>query len=316
MRKLPPLAVALLALSLFTANLSGGEKRLRIAIVPVNLNNAIFMDAIENASRAGSELGVDIIATGSPDADAGEQIRTMERLIARKFDGILLFPVDSEALREVVDRAVDSGVTVGLLNSDILGSKRAFCYGTDNYALGKTCGEKMVEIMRGEGTVAIQTGVVGMASLDERVRGFRDAIAGTGVTEVAFQANDDNVDKAVDLINAYLAENKDLDGYFVTGGWPFFVPPERLPELAEFRRRGGKFGIIDTFYPMFRFMDRPDPLADFMIGQDYAAMGYNGVDMIVRILRGGTLDRTVSHSPFEYCDADNLEEVMAGKKPW
>ncbi|MDR1612157.1 MAG: substrate-binding domain-containing protein [Planctomycetota bacterium] len=292
------------------------EKKLVVAIVPVALNNPIFVDALDSASVAGSELGVEILKNAPSNPDAAEQVKVVEGLIERKVDGILLFPVDSKALKGVVDRAVDRGIVVGILNSDIPDSRRAFYYGTDNYTLGKQCGEKMVEIMGGKGSVAVQTGVIGMDALDQRVNGFRDAIKGTGITEVAFQANDDSSEKSIELINTYLSANSNLDGYFITGGWPFFAPPESLPELAKFRRRGGKFGIVDTFYPMFQYLDRPEPLVDFMIGQDYVAMGRNGVRMIVDILRGGKVKDVISYSPLEYCDQNNMKEILAAKSAW
>ncbi len=310
-------AALLAALSLvLAAAVHAGEKKLLVAIVPVALNNPIFVDALDSASVAGDELGVEILKTAPSNPDAAEQVKVVEGLIERKVDGILLFPVDSKALKGVVDRAVERGIVVGILNSDIPDSKRAFYYGTDNYALGKMSGEKMIEVMGGKGTVVIQTGVIGMDALDQRVNGFRDAIKGTDIKEVALQANDDSSEKAIELINTYLSANTNVDGYFVTGGWPFFAPPESLPELAAFRARGGKFGIVDTFYPMFQYMDRPDPLVDFMIGQDYVAMGNNGVRMIVNLLRGGKVENVISYSPLEYCDKNNMKEVLASKTPW
>ncbi|MCC8180775.1 MAG: substrate-binding domain-containing protein [Planctomycetes bacterium] len=309
---------ALIAAMAFTlaAGIMAGERKLRVAIVPVALNNPIFVDALDSADVAGRELGVEILKNAPSNPDAAEQVKVVEGLIERKVDGILLFPVDSKALKGVVDRAVSRGIVVGILNSDIPDSKRAFYYGTDNYTLGKTCGEKMVEIMGGKGTVALQTGVIGMDALDQRVNGFRDAIKGTQIREVAYQANDDSSEKSIELINTYLSANPDLDAYFITGGWPFFAPPESLPELAKFRARGGKFGIVDTFYPMFQYMDRPDPLVDFMVGQDYVAMGYNGVKMIVDILNGGKVEQEISYSPLEYCDQSNMKQILATKTPW
>ncbi len=310
-------AALLAVMSLLLAcAVQAGEKKLLVAIVPVALNNPIFVDALNSASAAGDKLGVEILKNAPSNPDAAEQVKVVEGLIERKVDGILLFPVDSKALKGVVDRAVGKGIVVGILNSDIPDSKRAFYYGTDNYTLGKQCGEKMVEVMGGKGTVVVQTGVIGMDALDQRVNGFRDAIKGTAIKEVAFQANDDSTEKSVELINTYLSANPGLDGYFVTGGWPFFAPPDSLPELVKFRARGGKFGIVDTFYPMFQYMDRPDPLVDFMIGQDYVAMGENGVKMIVDIIRGGKVKEVISYSPLEYCDQKNMKAVKDSKTPW
>jgi ribose transport system substrate-binding protein len=291
-------------------------KKVRIAIVPVALNNPIFLDAIEAAKKAGAEIGAEIIPTASANPDAAEQVKVVEGLIEQKVDGILLFPVDSKALKGVVDKAVGKGIIVGILNSDIPDSKRAFYAGTDNYTLGKTCGENIVKLMKGKGKVVVQTGVIGMAALDERVRGFRDVIKGTQIQEVAFQANDDNMEKSVELINTYLSAHPEVDGYFVDGGWPFFAPPESLPELVKFRARGGVYGTVDTFYPMFKYLDRPDPLADFFIGQDYSAMGDYGTKTIYKLIKGGKVDQKIFYTPLEYVTKDNFKEILAKKKSW
>jgi len=294
----------------------GAAKKVRIAIVPVALNNPIFLDAIEAAKKAGAELGAEIIPTASANPDAAEQVKVVEGLIEQKVDGILLFPVDSKALKGVVDKAVEKGIIVGILNSDIPDSKRAFYAGTDNYTLGKTCGENIVKLMGGKGKIVVQTGVIGMAALDDRVRGFRDVIKGTAIEEVAFQANDDNMEKSVELINTYLSAHPEVNGYFVDGGWPFFAPPESLPELVKFRARGGIYGTVDTFYPMFKYFDRPDPLTDFMIGQDYTAMGDYGTKTIFKLINGGKVDQKVFYTPLEFVDKNNFKEVLAKKKAW
>jgi ribose transport system substrate-binding protein len=295
---------------------AGAAKKVRIAIVPVALNNPIFLDAIEAAKKAGAAIGAEILPTASANPDAAEQVKVVEGLIEQKVDGILIFPVDSKALKGVVDKAVEKGIIVGILNSDIPDSKRAFYAGTDNYSLGKTCGERIVKLMGGKGKIVVQTGTVGMAALDDRVRGFRDALKGSSIEEVAFQANDDSMEKSVELINTYLSAHPEVNGYFVDGGWPFFAPPESLPELVKFRARGGIYGTVDTFFPMFKYFDRPDPLADFMIGQDYTAMGDYGTRTIFKLINGGKVDQEVFYTPLETVTKDNFKEVLAKKKAW
>ena len=86
---------------------SSAEKKIRIAIVPVALNNPIFIDAIEASKKAGEELGIQILPTASANPDAAEQVKVVESLIEQQVDGILLFPVDSKALKGVVDKAID-----------------------------------------------------------------------------------------------------------------------------------------------------------------------------------------------------------------
>jgi ribose transport system substrate-binding protein len=316
------IALSALALSLMflsPAVFAGGKtekKAVKIAIVPVALNNPIFLDAIEASQKAGKELGAEIVVAASTNPDATEQVKVVEGLIEQQVNGIMIFPTDPVALRGVVDKAVAKGITVAFINGSKENTKCAFQAGTDNNALGKICGEKIIKLMGGKGKLVLQTGVIGMSALDDRVRGFRDALKGSNIQEVAFQANDDNMEKSVEMLNTYLSAHPEVNGYFVTGGWPFFSPPEALPELVKFRQRGGIFGIVDTFYPMLKYMDRDKPLADFMIGQDYTAMGDYGTRTMYNLLTGGKLKDKIFYTSVEECTKENVKQLLATKKPW
>jgi ABC-type sugar transport system substrate-binding protein len=85
---------------------------------------------------------------------------------------------------------------------------------------------------------------------------------------------------------------------------------------VKFRDRGGIFGIVDTFYPMLKYMDRPKPLADFMIGQNYTAMGDYGTRTMYSLLTGGKIKDKIFYTNVEECTKDNVKQLMASKKPW
>lgn len=314
------LPAAALCLALASAGAFAGgkteKKAVKIAIVPVALNNPIFLDAIEASQKAGKELGAEVIVAASTNPDATEQVKVVEGLIEQKVDGIMIFPTDPVALRGVVDKAVAKGIIVAFLNGSIENTACAFQAGTDNYALGKVCGEKIVKLMGGKGKLVLQTGTIGMSALDDRVSGFRDALKGSSIQEVAFQANEDNMEKSVEMVNTYLSAHPEVNGYFIDGGWPFFSPPDALPELLKFRDRGGIFGIVDTFYPMLKYMDRDKPLADFMIGQNYTAMGDYGTRTMYSLLTGGKIKDKIFYTNVEECTKANVKQLMASKKPW
>ena len=86
------------------------KKSVKIAIVPVALNNPIFLDAIEASQQAGKALGAEIVVAASTNPDATEQVKVVEGLIEQKVDGIMIFPTDPVALRGVVDKAVAKGI--------------------------------------------------------------------------------------------------------------------------------------------------------------------------------------------------------------
>jgi ribose transport system substrate-binding protein len=70
---------------------------------------------------------------------------------------------------------VEAGIPVVTVDSDLPNSKRCAFVGTGNHRAGYTGGTKMAEILGGEGKVALMT-KVGQPNLEERIRGYRDAI--------------------------------------------------------------------------------------------------------------------------------------------
>ena len=108
-----------------------------IAVVPKSLDNAIFLDSQAAAEAKAKELGINLQWVGPTTSDAGQQVTVIEGLIEKQVDGILISCNDADALKDVIDRAVDAGIVVGCFDSDSPESKRAFYCGTDNYAVGK-----------------------------------------------------------------------------------------------------------------------------------------------------------------------------------
>ena len=76
---------------------------------------------------------------------------------------------DADALKDVIDRAVDAGIVVATFDSDSPESKRNFYIGTNNYTLGEVSAQKMMEYLPDGGKIAILTGVTVMPNLETRI---------------------------------------------------------------------------------------------------------------------------------------------------
>jgi ribose transport system substrate-binding protein len=134
-----------------------------------------FIDHRLGMEAAGRELGVRAEFVGPADYDMTAMISTLEQTLARKPAGILVVGFDP-ALKPAIDRAVDSGVPVITLDSDVPGSKRLCFIGTGNYAAGVAGAKALAEAVGGKGAVAILT-KTGQPNLEERVRGYREELA-------------------------------------------------------------------------------------------------------------------------------------------
>jgi ribose transport system substrate-binding protein len=291
------------------------DKKLTIAVVPKALDNAIFLDAKDAAEKRGKELGVNIVWVGSAKSDAAEQVSVLEGLIQKKVDGILVSCNDADALKDVIDRAMDQGIKVATFDSDSPKSKRLFYAGTDNYGIGKKAAEHMKKLLPAGGKVAVLTGVLGAPNLEQRIVGFRDGVKGTKITILPVQTGEDDVQKSVEVVNQFTAANKDLAGWFFDGGWPYFADPEALKEVKTFMSKGGKIVSIDTFQPMLKYVQMD--MVNLLIGQNYTAMGTIGIEELVKAIKGQKLTRgAIINTGDETVDKSNVDAVLKTKKPW
>ena len=87
-------------------------KRPQIAVV-VKIGGIPWFNAMEvGIKKAAEEQGVDGWMVGPTQADAAQQVRAVEDLIARKVDVIAVVPNDATALEPVLKRAQEAGIKV------------------------------------------------------------------------------------------------------------------------------------------------------------------------------------------------------------
>jgi ribose transport system substrate-binding protein len=253
------------------------DRDIVIAVVPKALDNMIFLDAKTGAEAKGKELGIKVEWVGPARSDASEQVNVIENLIQRRVDGILISCNNADALKDVIDKAINAGIQVACFDSDSPTSKRAFYAGTDNYSFGVQAADYMIQYLPSGGKVAILTGVLGAPNLEERILGFKERLAEkkSPITVLPVQTGEDVVQKSVEIVAQYTQANPDLKGWFFDGGWPYFADPAALPEVRRFVQNGGHIVSIDTAYPMLPFLG--ENMVDVLIGQNYIRMGGDGV---------------------------------------
>ncbi|MHB9031346.1 MAG: substrate-binding domain-containing protein [Candidatus Latescibacterota bacterium] len=134
-----------------------------------------FYDHKEGLRLAGEHFGVRTEYKGPPDLNIQAMIQALELAVARKPGGIMVVGFE-ESLNDSVNKAVEAGIPVVTLDSDLPNSRRVAFVGTGNYDAGFRGGMKLAELVGGKGKVAVMT-KVGQPNLEERVRGYRDALA-------------------------------------------------------------------------------------------------------------------------------------------
>jgi ribose transport system substrate-binding protein len=292
-----------------------------IAIVPKSLDNPVFVDAKETAELAAKKLNVNLEWVGPFKVNPDAQVKIIEGLIWRKVDGIAISTSDPEKIRKVIAKAVAAGIKVATIDADCPNSKRLFYCGTDNYKAGWACGEAMVKIITEKGLAkktlrtAILTGGIEAHNLNERIRGFKEAVAGKiKLNYVALLACDDDTSTGAKVVESYIKQHPETEVFYFAGGWAFFGPTESMPLYQEWCNKGGIAVSMDTFYSVLQAAKKGFALA--LVGQDFRKMGELTVNNLVSAVRGLPIPKEYIDTGLELADQSNFDLLLREKKPW
>jgi ribose transport system substrate-binding protein len=289
------IAAALSIFAVLACTPSGGgdaKKEIVIAVVPQSLANPVFLPAKAAAERTGKELGVKVEWIASVRAEASEQVGVIEGLIERKVDGIAISCNTPEALEGVLKRAIAEGIKVSTYDADSNKSGRAFYTGTANYQAGVIAAEQMIELYKDSGLARVRVaqleGIPGAFDIEARKQGFADTIKGTNLEVVYSGPCDDDVDKSIEIIEAYTRANGDnFEAWYMSGGWPYIVNPDATPEVNAWKAKSPEHKVVtlDVFPTSIEFFDRG--LIDVAIAQNFDGMGEQSVRGLYALITEG-----------------------------
>jgi ribose transport system substrate-binding protein len=173
-----------------------------------------WIDARLGMEAAGRDLGVNVEFTGPTDADVANETATVDALIGRGVDGIMISPVDAAGLTPAINRAVDAGIAVIVWDGDAPQSKRLSFVGTDNYTAGYFGGQQLAKLVGGKGKIG---GSMGQHSpvMEDRLRGYQDALKEYPDIEfVQLVLDESDLSVGTREVGAMLQAHPDLSGIF------------------------------------------------------------------------------------------------------
>lgn len=156
----------------------------------------------------------DLIVNGME--DIGGQVSLVEQMIARQVDAIVIAPADSKALVSVLERAVNSGITVvnidNKLNDEVLAERqlRIPFVGPDNRKGARRAGEHLVTRLSQGSQVAIIGGIPSAFNAIQRRLGFEDAMNAAGMSVVASQSGNWEMAKANQVASGIINKHPNL----------------------------------------------------------------------------------------------------------
>ena len=186
-----------------------------IQMIVMSINSEYWLNVQAGSLAELEKSGGELIYTGpSQDGDIQGQMDLMENAISSGVDGIILNPVDSDALVPSVEKAEDAGIPVVVVDGPVNTDKVTSYIATDNEAGGRLAMETLIELMGGQGEAVVVDAVAGIPSNDGRGIGAEAAAAEHSGIELLETLR--GADQAAALSNTenMLTANADVAGIF------------------------------------------------------------------------------------------------------
>lgn len=275
LRRRGAIALTLLAIGAVTACGDDGDdggdasgastEKVKVGVVIKTLENPYWVAGKAGFDRAKREIGADaevLFDTGTSEERPEEQITKIENMLTRGIDALAVAPTNPDLALPVLQRAVDEGVKVILVDTDIpdWDGETSFI-GTDNVEAGRLAGEFLDKQLGGKGKVGLIAGLKGVTSVDNREAGFKEALQDTDIEIVGDLDTTCLLDKGVSVAEDILTADPDVDAMFSECGPPAVGAIQAI-------RGAGKTGEIF----LMGFDAAPDEIAAILSGEEDATV--------------------------------------------
>ena len=303
-----------LSLALFFA-VSLQAATYNIAVIPKGTSHEFWKSIHAGARKAERELStggtkINVNWKGPlREDDRDQQISVVENFTVRRAHGIVLAPLDRQALIAPVESALRAKIPVVIIDSGLSSDKPLSYIATDNFKGGQLAAEHLGKLLNGQGKVILLRYQVGSASTEQREAGFLDVMNSKfpniqliSTDQYSGATRDSAYQAAQNLLNRFARE--------VNG---IFAPCEPVTvgmmlALRDAGKAGGavKFVGFDAGTQSVEGLKKGD--IQGLVVQNPMQMGYLGVKAIVDHLQGKKVEKVVD-TGVTLVTAENMGEA-------
>lgn len=157
----------------------GGDESLTIGVLVPQQDDGPYGAAFaKQVELAADEAGVDVVILNSK-YDAATQQSQMDQLIAKKVDGIVLWPAVEGTTQAMLLKANQAGIPINVANSAVSEEERDLYTtftGPSDYDIGATQAELLNDLLGGQGNIVVIEGVPGNAPTIGRSEGVQETL--------------------------------------------------------------------------------------------------------------------------------------------
>lgn len=273
-----------------------------IGLSYMTMNNEFYKIMSEEINDRIEAEG-DRMVMRDPALDAGRQIEQIEEMLEMGIDALVVTPVDSDKLTEVLEKAKAQGVHIIVLDTDVSGEGLADCTITsDNYGAGHLVGEYFLT-QYDSARIVVMTHET-TESGRQRVQGFLDAVLEKESMEIAQRIEcEGQVEIAMPAMQEAVSSGLEFDAVFCLNDLASVGVVAALEENGLLEETG-VYGVDGS----------PDSKALIAEGMMQATaaqfptrIGSRAADVLYDLLAGKTVEKHIL-IPVELVTRENVEE--------
>ncbi len=246
-------------------------------------NREFWAPLEEGALLAASSRDKELVIVGSEkEVQINKQIEVVNEVIDSKPFAIIIAAADYEALSEVCNKALEQGIALVAVDSDVRTTIEHSLVATDNEKAANQLALDTIENVNGEGSYAIISHVKGVKTTTDRALGFKEVMdEKSSLKFVGEYYSNNSLENAVEKTKEVIENNEDIKVIFGTNETTVEGVGKAIDEL----------GLSHKIY----------------------IVGFDTNDNILYYLETGSIDKVMLQTPFNMGYLA-VEEALAYKK--
>lgn len=262
----------------------------KIAVILKATDSEFWQSMAEGAEKyvALHPETVEVKIYGPPtEANIAELVAILENVVSQKPDGILVAPPNADSIVAAVNEAMSAGIPVVTADNSI-NTKVTAHIATDNIVGGAAVADALVAAFHDKGQ-ALKGSVAIIAPdvfevIDKRVNGFITQLSkiAPDITLIGPRYCDNDIAKALNIAQDLMLSTNDLIGFYGANN-------HSADGIARALRETGKYDKISSAAydsDPEEVQALADGVLNALIVQDPWALGYKGVEFIMKSLNG------------------------------
>lgn len=297
------------------ANAEAAGKDIRICVIPTVVHSwfsDVYSGAQQQAEFLSKQLNYNVkVEYYAPETgELNEQINLVEQVAATNPDGILICPLDQEALAPMIAELQGRGIAIGFINqypgelyTNVVG------VGNDFKDQGETAAKALIDKVGTSGKIAVMHGVT-VSTHNERYNAILNYLSqypDIKIIEAGY--GEDNIEKSQQLAAAVIAANPDVVGFTCVDA----SAPVGIANAVKEADRSGEIVVVGMD-------DTQEILECVSNGTIFASsstmpelQGSMGIAMIWEKINGMETAKFVDTGVY-VVSSENVSEVMERKK--